>query len=230
MRVRYLWPALILVAAACSGDADPTPVPAVTDVPATEAPAVADTTEAAAEGSSTTASLPEQCVSPPFDLEIRRSGDDENEIFSVVDAEDNGSGVREGGAMGYKIFMTDFVIDDDAGLIDQIFLDALPEGATLITLDLARFPDSEDPTPVEEYPNIAVGEALVPIGSGINGPDVLATQVTIATAEGTTSDFSVNSSETGEVLYADDTFVCVDVTIESEAGFQVSGIVTARVR
>jgi hypothetical protein len=55
-------------------------------------------------------------------------------------------------------------------------------------------------------------------------------RLTIATAEGPPSDFSTNSSATGEVLYADDSVVCVEVTIESEAGFQVSGIVSARVR
>ena len=65
---------------------------------------------------------------------------------------------------------------------------------------------------------------------GVNGPDVLATQVNIATAEGTTSDFSTNSSATGEVLYADDSVVCVEVTIDSETGYQVSGIIRARVR
>lgn len=32
------------------------------------------------------------------------------------------------------------------------------------------------------------------------------------------------------MLYADDTAVCLDVTIESEAGYQLSGIVMARVR
>lgn len=54
--------------------------------------------------------------------------------------------------------------------------------------------------------------------------------MTIANAEGLTADASVNATASGEVLYADDTAVCLDVTIESESGFQVSGIVTARVR
>ena len=249
MRLRYIWPAVILVAAACTPDADPTPAPVataspaavVTDAPATAAPATdapatdapatdAPATDAPAVGANgAIAGLPAECVSPPSDVAIRRSGAGENETVTVADAEDAGNAVRDGGAIGYKIFLTDFEIDDDEGLIGQVFLDALPEGSTLITLDLGRFEDSEDPTPVEEYPNIAAGEDLAHSNTA-RGPDIVAAQVTIATAEGTTTSTSTNSVATGEILYADDTAVCADVTIESENGFQFSGIVSARVR
>ncbi len=88
----------------------------------------------------------------PFDLEIRTAGNGENETFTVIDAEDAGRNVIDGGALGYKIFATDFDIADDEDLIDQIVLANLPRGATLITIDVAQAVDSENPTPASEYP------------------------------------------------------------------------------
>jgi len=248
MRVRYIWPVVMLVAVACGGDDDATPTAEATEVPAaateapaepTEAPAEpteapAEPTEAPAEpteadGTTTTASLPAECSLPPYDIEIRRAGDGENETFTVIDAEDAGMNARDGGALAYKIFATDIDIADDKDLIDQIYLANLPADATLVTIDVSRVADSEDPTPVNEYPNIAAGEELVEF-LATKGPDSLGTQVTIATTEGVTDNTSVNATATGTVLYADDTAVCLDVTIESESGFQLSGVITARVR
>ncbi len=236
MRLRYIWPAILLVAVACNGDSDATPTAEATEAPtavATEAPATEATTTAATDApgdeGGTIAGLPAECAQVPYDLEIRKSGDGDSETFTVVDAEDAGRNVREDGAVGYKIFLTDFKIDDERDLIDQIFPDNLPAGATLITLDVARVADPDDPTPVTDYPNVAAGEELVAFAT-TSGPDSLGIGVTIANAEGVTADSSVNATATGEVLYADDTAVCLDVTIESESGFQLSGIVTARVR
>jgi len=245
MRVRYVWPAVMLVAVACGGSDEVTPTAEATEAPAaateapaepTEAPAEpteapAEPTEAppAAEDSTTTAALPEECSLPPYDIEIRRSGDGENETFTVVDAEDAGMNARDGGALSYKIFATDIDIADDEDLIDQIYLANLPADASLITLDVARVADPEDSTPVNEYPNIAAGEELVHFLTTM-GPDSLGTQVTIATSDGVTDNTSVNPTATGSVLYADDTAVCLNVTIESESGFQLSGVITARVR
>lgn len=170
MRLRYLWPAILLLVVACSGDSDATPTAEATDAPTavtTEAPATAATeapakeaTDATGEEGGAIAGLPAQCGQPPYDLAIRRSGDGESETFTVIDAEDQGKNVRDDGAVGYKIFLTDFKIDDERDLIDQIILDSLSPGTTLITLDVARVVDPDDPTPVSDYPNIAAGGSL----------------------------------------------------------------------
>ena len=235
MRVAVVLSVIVLVAVACNGDDAATDAPEVTEAPAvaTETSVVTDapaTAEPPAETASNTAGLPARCVQGGYEIEIRRSGDGENETFTIVDAEDDGRGVRDGGAMSYKIFATDFDIEDDKDLIDQIVLADLPAGATLITLDISRAFDPEDDTPSNEYPLIVAGDELIAFRDAIGSGSEPGTQVTIATSDGVTTNTVVNEAASGEVLYADDAWVCVDVTIESESGMQLSGVITARVR
>jgi hypothetical protein len=244
MKVIVLLASILLVAVACSSDEAPaTEAPATeasateapaTEAPATEAPATeAPATEAPATeapATETTAGLPAQCVQGSYEVGLRRSGDGENETLTIVDAEDDGNAVRDGGAMAYKIFATDFEIADDEDLVSQIILADLPADATLVTLDISRTFDADDDTLSNEYPLIAAGDELIAFRDAVGPASAPGMQVTIATSDGVTTTNTVNATASGEVLYADDSWVCADVTIESEAGFQLSGVVTARVR
>ena len=204
----------------------------MTEAPMTEAPMTeAPMTEApAAGGGGAIAGLPAECVSPPYDIEIRRSGDGPNETFTVVDAEDDGANTfdRGGGALSYILWLTDYEIVDDESFFTQTFAEP-PEGSTRIKLGLGRIEDTDDSTPIAEYPNVAAGEELL-YGNAGRGPDEFTIDLQIASPEGGTSDVTVNPAVTGTVLYADDAFVCLDPTITSESGYQLSGVVTARVR
>ncbi|MEM8619063.1 MAG: hypothetical protein AAGF73_05035 [Actinomycetota bacterium] len=82
---------VVLVVASCSNDGG--------NSSDSRAPAdsVLSTTEAPADEAAQSAGLPAECVMPPYDVEIRTAATGPNETFTVVDAEDNGLGVR---AMG----------------------------------------------------------------------------------------------------------------------------------
>lgn len=242
MRVRHIWPALIIVVAACSGEeATPTPAPiespAAATVAATTTPTMAATTAPAGSSSApaddtaqTSAALPDGCSLPPYEIEIRRAGSGENEPWTVIDAEDTGFGVGSGQNLAYKIFLADYDINDDEDLITQITPDNMPEGATVVNVDLGRAYDSSNDTPSNEYPNIEAGEPLTAYRLSSGPEATLGAQATITDPDGLTSTASVNPTASGTVLYADEEFICVDLDIQSEDGVQVKGIVTARVR
>jgi hypothetical protein len=239
MRVRYIWPAIMLVAVACGGDDDATPAAEATEAAAEATEAAAEATEAPAEtteapaaddGGTTTAGLPAECSLPPFDIEIRRSGEGENEIFTVIDAEDTSMGVGDGQNLAYKSYGTDYDLADDQDLITQIMSDNIPDGSTVVEVDLGRAYDSDNETPANEYPNIVAGEELQAFRHA-SGPDsVLGVQVTIIDSDGVTSPSVVNEEVSGSVLYAGEDMFCIDVDLTSESGYQLKGIYTAVVR
>jgi hypothetical protein len=246
MHVRYIWPAVMLVAVACGGDDEATLAAQATDAPPAATEAAAEPTEAAAEPteaaaeptevaaadgeSTTTAGLPAECVPPPYDIAIRRSGDGENEVFTVVDAEDDGFGAGNGQNLAYKVWAADYDIADDQDLITQIMSENIPAGSTVVNVSLGRVYDSDNETPGNEYPNIVAGEDLQAFRLA-SGPDsVLGVQVVIIDSDGVTSPTTVNETATGTVLYADEDMFCIDVDMTSESGYQLKGIFTATVR
>ena len=77
---------------------------------------------------------------------------------------------------------------------------------------------------------VAAGDELIAFRDAVGPDSPPGIQVTIATSDGLTTNNTVNATATGSVLYADDSNVCLEVMIESEAGLQLSGVVTARVR
>jgi hypothetical protein len=197
---------------------------------ATVAPVEATEAPAADDGGTTTAGLPAECSLPPYDIEIRRSGDGENETFSVVDAEDTGQGAGNGQNLAYKAYAADFDLADDQDLITQIMSDNIPDGSTVVNVSLGRVYDSDNELPGNEYPNIVAGEELQAFRFA-SGPDsVLGVQVTIIDQDGVTSPTNVEVTATGSVLYADEDMFCIDVDLTTESGYQLKGIFTAVVR
>ena len=118
---------------------------------------------------------------------------------------------------------------DDQSIVGQAQPTELAEGATAVVLGLARFEDSDDSTPLADYPDITAGEDITTF-TRARCPDSVGAQVNIFTSAGRAADVTVSSTASGKVLYADDRAICVNVTVESEVGYQISGVITALVR
>ncbi len=203
MRRASVWLVLAVVAlAACGGGGE-------TESADTSAPegATAATTVTAAP-------LPAACPRAPFDVEIRMDGDGQNEVLTVVDA----TAVRRAEGRAYTVYLTDYSIDRDASLFGQ--LDDAPAGSVTVQTGLDVF-NAEDVAALPILAAGAVGEVDWTAGE-------TATFLNIESDRNLELGSS-DSSGSAELLFVDETRLCVRADIRSQRGGQLVGVYTAEI-
>jgi hypothetical protein len=157
--------------------------------------------------------LPDGCVMPPFEVEVRIAGEDPAEVLEVVDA----AAVRISEGKAYTVYLADFVMDRDESI--YVWSQEPPPGGTIVQTGLTVF-NAEDPAAV---PVLRGGETgFVDWQAG-----ELAAFLTVI-AEGA-ADFSVEMTGSAELLHVDDARVCIRADIRSERGFEFAGTYLAEI-
>jgi hypothetical protein len=196
---------VVVVAAGC-GDGD-TDTNSSQPVSTEESAATTTTTEAAAP-------LPAECTTPPFDVAARLDGDGPTETLTVSDA----VAVRISAGRGYTVNLTASPSDRAAGLLGQG--DAAPPGSFTITTGLTVF-NASDPAAVPILEAGAVGPVEWTAGE-------TATFISVESdlVEG---GFSVDQAGSSQVLFVDDTRICIRAELTSETGPELIGVYTAEI-
>lgn len=155
----------------------------------------------------TTAALPDGCVAPPFEVEVRIAGEDPAVALGVVDA----AAVRISEGRAYTVYLTDFPIDFDESI--YVWSQEPPPGGTIVQTGLTVY-NAEDADAVPVLQGGEVGDVDWEAGE-------LAAFLSIV-SEGAAG-FSVEMTGAAELLYVDELRVCIRAEIRSEAGFEFAG-------
>lgn len=169
------------------------------------------TVEATTTAADPTATLPAECPpAVPFDMEFRSDGDGERDTMTVVDA----VALRRADGVAMTVYLADFDMPDDTSWAFSV--PDVPPGGTLVQTGLDVF--NADPATLPELETGASGGLFGEVGAGVT-----ATFLTIVSGGST----STNQTGESELLYIDDSAVCLRAGIISESGDELVGVYSA---